>query len=74
METGELFGEISFLQNIKTTASIVADQDDVEVYYLDENSLNVLFTRYPALAGRFYKYMVSVLSTRLKQRESSVKV
>lgn len=71
MRTGELFGEISFLEGIKTTASIVAEEDETEVYVIDGASLQVLFVRQPALGGRFFQYLSMILSHRLKDREAS---
>lgn len=51
METGEIFGEIGLLQGLKTTASVIADEDDVEVYVVEGSVLRILFFRIPALAG-----------------------
>lgn len=70
MRTGELFGEISFLEGVKTTASIVAEDDATEVYVIDGASLRILFVRQPALGGRFFQYLATILSHRLKDREA----
>jgi len=34
MQQGEVFGEISFLEGGNTTAAVVADQDDTEIYVI----------------------------------------
>jgi len=72
MESGELFGEISFLEGVKTSASVIADEDNTEVYIIEGAALSVLFSRQPALCGRFYRYLAQLLSTRLKEREKSL--
>ncbi len=77
------FTEISFLEGGKSTASVIADEDETEVYRSTQVSvayacryimqgklLKVLFFRQPALAGRFYQYLAKILATRLKERES----
>jgi serine/threonine protein kinase/CRP-like cAMP-binding protein len=69
MQSGEVFGEISFLEGVKTTASVIADQDNTEIYIIEGGMLKVLFVRQPALAGRFFNYLATMLSTRLKERE-----
>eukprot|EP01114_Cavostelium_apophysatum_P004912 TRINITY_DN1537_c0_g1_i1.p1 TRINITY_DN1537_c0_g1~~TRINITY_DN1537_c0_g1_i1.p1 ORF type:complete len:999 (+),score=317.95 TRINITY_DN1537_c0_g1_i1:43-2997(+) len=69
MEAGEIFGEISFLEGVKTTASVVANEDNTEVYIIEGAALSVLFSRQPALSGRFYRYLAQILSARLKERE-----
>jgi serine/threonine protein kinase/CRP-like cAMP-binding protein len=69
MKTGEVFGEISFLEGGKTTASVIADEDGTEIYIIDGGLLKVLFIRQPGLAGRFFNYLATMLSARLKERE-----
>lgn len=71
METGEIFGEIGLLQGLKTTASVIADDDEVEIYVVEGSILRILFFRIPALTGRWFKYLTFVLSRRLKDREKS---
>jgi len=72
MENGELFGEISFLEGVKVTASVVAEEDNTEVYVIEAAALSVLFERQPSLCGRFFQYLAQVLSTRLKERENTI--
>lgn len=58
-------GEISFLEGVKTTASVIADEDNTTIYVLEARNLKVTFMRAPALAGKFYEYLAYTLSRRL---------
>lgn len=69
--TDNLFGEISFLEGGKASASVVCDKDDTKVAIIEGYWLDVLFQYYPELSGRFYHYLANVLSKRLKQRENA---
>jgi CRP-like cAMP-binding protein len=69
MEPGSLFGEMSFLEGGGATVSVVADDDKVTLYVIEGYFINLLFVRYPDLAGRFYHYLSSVLANRLNKRE-----
>ena len=72
MSENETFGEISFLFSrkspFKASASVVADTD-VELYIIEGSWVNILFVKYPGMAGRFYHYLASVLAHRLKKQE-----
>lgn len=68
---GALFGEISFLEGGKASASVVCDKDDTQIAIIEGYWLDVLFQYHPELSGRFYHYLANVLSKRLKQRESA---
>jgi len=72
MDNGELFGEISFLEGVKATATVVADEEGTDIYIIEGAALTVLFARQPALAGRFYQYLAQLLSTRLREREKQM--
>jgi CRP-like cAMP-binding protein len=69
MQQGEVFGEISFLEGGNTTAAVVADADETEIYVIAGGVLKVLFVRQPALGGRFFQHLSQMLSARLKERE-----
>jgi CRP-like cAMP-binding protein len=71
METGEIFGEINFLDGEGTSASVVADEEETEVLVMRRSALKILFVRHPALAGRFYHYLSTILSLRYKEREAA---
>uniref|UniRef100_A0A6B2L0J8 Cyclic nucleotide-binding domain-containing protein n=1 Tax=Arcella intermedia TaxID=1963864 RepID=A0A6B2L0J8_9EUKA len=66
----QTLGEISLLLNTKATASVIADSDQVEVLVLEKNFMNIMFVRYPDMAGRFYHYLASILARRLGFHES----
>ena len=62
---GEVCGEISFLDELPATATVVA-QGEVEVYYLDRPTLQSLFELFPHLGSRFYRSLAFSLSRRLR--------
>lgn len=63
---GEVCGEISFLDELPATASVVA-KDPVEAYYLDRPTLQSLFELFPHLGSRFYRSLAGSLSRRLRE-------
>jgi len=71
LEPGEVFGEISFLEGVPTSAAVIA-QSEVEVCILDEQSLYSLLTSVPGLSDRFYQSLAHNLSSRLRQTTSLV--
>ena len=69
LEPGEVFGEMSFLEKVPTSAAIIA-QEDVEVCLLDRENLHFLLASLPGLSERFYKSLAHNLSSRLRQTSS----
>ena len=69
-DDGAVFGEISFLEGGAASASVIADENDTQVFVIEGYFLNVLFEKYPSMGGRFYHFLAQMLSKRLKQRES----
>lgn len=67
-----LFGEISFLEGGKASASVLCDKDDTQIAIIEGYWLDALFQYYPELSGRFFHYLARVLSKRLKQRETTI--
>eukprot|EP01123_Difflugia_compressa_P012964 TRINITY_DN5775_c0_g1_i2.p1 TRINITY_DN5775_c0_g1~~TRINITY_DN5775_c0_g1_i2.p1 ORF type:complete len:404 (-),score=114.06 TRINITY_DN5775_c0_g1_i2:66-1145(-) len=67
----DVFGEISFLEGTGATASVISNIPDTVVHIIDGYYLDVLFDYYPGLSGRFYHYLATVLSARLKTREET---
>jgi CRP-like cAMP-binding protein len=63
---GEICGEMSFLEDARASASVVAE-GDVEAYYLDRPALQGLFELFPHLASRFYRSLATNLSRRLRE-------
>jgi extracellular factor (EF) 3-hydroxypalmitic acid methyl ester biosynthesis protein len=62
---GEIFGEMSFLDEGLASASVVASEN-VETYYLDRPTLQSLFELFPHLASRFYRSLAANLARRLR--------
>ena len=62
---GEVCGEMSFLEERKASASVVAEEE-VEAYGVDWAALHELFELYPHLASRFYRSLAVNLSRRLR--------
>ncbi|HEY6768329.1 MAG TPA: cyclic nucleotide-binding domain-containing protein [Candidatus Sulfotelmatobacter sp.] len=62
---GEICGELSFLDDLAASASIIAEQA-VEALFLDRSTLNSLFELFPHLASRFYRSLAANLSHRLR--------
>lgn len=63
---GAICGEMSFLERVPASASVVAE-DDVEAYLLDRPALESLFELFPHLASRFYRSLATSLSRRLRE-------
>ena len=71
LEPGEVFGEMSFLEGVPTSAAVIA-QGEVEVCVLNEQNLYSLLTSVPGLSDRFYQSLAHNLSNRLRQTTSLV--
>lgn len=71
LEPGEVFGEMSFLEGVSTSAAVIA-QDDVEISVLEKQNLYSLLTSVPGLSDRFYQSLAHNLSSRLRQTSSLV--
>jgi len=69
LHESETFGEVSFLFNAPASAYVIADTD-VLVYVIEGRFVNLLFVKYPYIAGRFYHYLASVVARRLKRQET----
>ena len=63
---GEIFGEMSFLDNFETSAGVIADQA-CEVEVIDSSHVQALIENHPGFAGRFYRSIAEILSQRLRQ-------
>ena len=69
LRQGEIFGEISYLQNGPVTANVLADEDDTLVYVIEGKYLDLLYIVAPDLAARFFFYMSVLLANRIEHRE-----
>jgi len=72
IEAGALFGEMTFLEKGKATASVIAKGNNVAIYMIEGWFINTLFVDHPNLAGRFYSYLATILSKRLSDREEAL--
>jgi len=63
---GQVCGEISCLDDLPATATVVAD-GEVEAYYIDRATLDSLFELFPHLGSRFYRSLAVALSRRLRE-------
>ena len=66
LHSGEIFGEMSFVEEFGASASVVADTD-VEVDVIDEEHVKLLGSEDPAFYGPFYHSIAEVLSRRLRE-------
>lgn len=64
--TGQICGEISFLDDLPATANVIA-KEAVEAYYIDRPTLQSLFELFPHLGSRFYHSLAASLSRRLRE-------
>jgi CRP-like cAMP-binding protein len=71
LEPGEVFGEMSFLEGVPSSAAVVA-HDEVEIVVFAKNELYSLLTSVPGLSTRFYQSLAHNLSGRLRQTSSLV--
>lgn len=62
---GEIAGEMSFLERMPASASVVAEEP-VEAFAIDWKVLEDLFELFPHLASRFYRSLAMNLSRRLR--------
>ena len=65
----EMFGEVSFLLKNESSVSIIAEENNTEVYAVDKSFLDILFQQIPGFAGKFYKFLSLIIARRVKQRE-----
>lgn len=79
LKEGDTFGEVSFLVHGGASASIVAGHADMhakqtEIYIIEADHLHNLFEKHPAVAGRFYKYLLATVERRLRTRTAEAAV
>eukprot|EP01125_Pyxidicula_operculata_P003980 TRINITY_DN1561_c0_g1_i1.p1 TRINITY_DN1561_c0_g1~~TRINITY_DN1561_c0_g1_i1.p1 ORF type:complete len:665 (+),score=215.25 TRINITY_DN1561_c0_g1_i1:185-1996(+) len=73
LQSGSLFGELTFLNQVKASVSVYAASPEVYVYIIEGSFINSLFVDQPQLAGRFYSYMASILAVRLKDLQQQMR-
>ena len=65
LNTGEIFGEMSFLQGFSVTANVIAN-DKVEVDVVNADVIDELIAKDEGFFGRFYQSLAHILCTRLR--------
>jgi CRP-like cAMP-binding protein len=68
---GQICGEVAFLDNRKSSASVVAEEP-VEADAIEWAELHRIFRMFPHVGARFYHSLAVLLSRRL--RETSVRL
>lgn len=68
---GQIFGEMSFIDNVPASANIVAN-DIVETYVIDRMLMKPLLKAYPSIYGRFFHSLATILSRRLRETTSLI--
>ncbi|HLZ43548.1 MAG TPA: cyclic nucleotide-binding domain-containing protein [Candidatus Sulfotelmatobacter sp.] len=63
---GEIFGEISYLDELPATADVIASTE-VEAFFLDRPTMSSLFELFPHLGSRFYHSLSVIVSRRLRE-------
>lgn len=68
---GELFGEISFVDDAGASAAVVA-HTDCEIGEVDAAGIEALFGESPGAATRFYHSLACLLGRRLRKTTQSI--
>lgn len=66
LSIGDICGEIGFLEKGRSTAAVVAKDEEVEADEINARELRELFDAFPRLASRFYLSLAVMLAQRLK--------
>ena len=66
LEEGELFGEMSFLENQAAAMNVIADIP-CRIDIVGRESLYELFANTPGFAGRFFQSLATLLSRKLRR-------
>jgi hypothetical protein len=69
MGSSEMFGEVNFMIGGGSYATFFADENNMDVYVIERDYLNQLFSSHPGMAGKFLKFLSLVLARRIRQRE-----
>ena len=71
MNTGTIFGELSFLLGGNATATVTAHcphTDDTIVFVLEAAYLKRIFKENFRLEGKFFRYLCKILQLRIQER------
>jgi len=70
MEQGEMIGDLSFLMGKKASCTVIANEDDVQIFIVDRIYLRYLFESYPELASKFLRHICLTIGKRIYLRET----
>jgi len=70
--SGDIFGEISFIQNARASADVVATTE-VSVLTLTEAVIAELFRERPGLAASLYRSLAAELAQRLRAASAAMR-
>ena len=73
LSVGDTFGEMSLLENIPTTAQVVAI-DEVAIDVVEKNEVDIQLAQDSDLRARFYRSLAVILSRRLRHISSYLPV
>jgi CRP/FNR family cyclic AMP-dependent transcriptional regulator len=71
LKPGNIFGEMSFLRNSRTSATAVA-QDHTVLYKIDRPSFREITSEYPDLACQIYQAISRILVYRLHRTDAKL--
>lgn len=71
LSAGEIFGEMSFIEEVPTSAQVIAETG-VEIVKFDKDHLRRLLASDHAFAARFYKSIALSFSTRLRKTNALI--
>ena len=71
LRPGNVFGEMSFLMNTKTSATAVA-KDHVVLYRINRNAFEDMIENHAAMACKIYQAICQILVYRLKRTDSKL--
>ena len=71
LQPGDIFGEMSFIEDITASARIIAETE-AEVYIISKTALDCLLKSNNQLSNRFYQSLAHSLSYRLRATSSLV--
>jgi CRP-like cAMP-binding protein len=66
LRSGDVCGEMAFLEGITASASVIADEH-VVAEAIDSTVLHSIFEAFPHLGARFYRSVAVILSRRLRE-------
>lgn len=70
MRKGEIFGELTFLLGGTASVSVVAQSSHVDILIINKLDLQPFFQKRMDLCPKFYKYLATQISNRIRSKEA----